>query len=212
MKWKLILEYLRVLIYPSIITWILLYFRKNIAAFIDRVWKLKFPGGELEAEKQLEIQTESNKNESVPDEDLEDLFDDGDLVQEMKENYEKTLEETRKSNDEETSKLLNEIAIRDLALEFERIYRAIFGSQISLLRHLNIKGLLGESRIFLDNFFKTAKNSWPILQSLTLDSYLNFLISKNLIDTSQGGYRITDKGSAFLSYITNSGYDDQKTL
>lgn len=211
MDWHLLLEYIKVLIYPVIIVATLFYYRKNFTSFIDRLWKLKFPGGELEAEKQIEAQ-ELEKTEPMSIKELEDLFDDGDLVQNVKENYEKILEDTKKSNEETINNLLNEIAIRDLVIDFEKIYKVIFGSQISLLQHLNTKGFSGDTRVYLESFFQTVKNIWPILKDWNLDQYLGYLITKSLIDTSQGTYKITDRGKSFLSYVFNSGYTDQKSL
>src|SRR4051794_25192802 len=43
--WRLILEYIRVLVWPSMATVLIIIFRRNVAALIDRIRVISGPGG-----------------------------------------------------------------------------------------------------------------------------------------------------------------------
>lgn len=54
---RIILEYLKVLLWPLLVATFLLIFKKNIQNFIGRLVRARFPGGEFEAERfQIEAQ------------------------------------------------------------------------------------------------------------------------------------------------------------
>ena len=176
---KLILEYIRVLIWPIVISGFLVYFRKNVGSFFDRVLKFKFAGGEFEAESQIK----------------------------------KEQQELLKSTEIKTSNSNESIEELKEQLEFEKIFGSIFGSQIRLLEILLPKSN-GESRMFLENYFNEIKNIFiNVFSNWSLDNYLQYLIGYKLIEmTSEGNYKIAQKGINFLSYITSQNYLKTRAL
>ena len=50
LDWKLLLEYIRVIIWPSITLFFLLNYRKEIKEFINKIHKVKTPWGEASTE------------------------------------------------------------------------------------------------------------------------------------------------------------------
>ncbi len=55
-----IVEILRIITWPLLVFWVIFYFRGRIAGFIDRVYQLKFPGGELNAEQRDDRRPQSS--------------------------------------------------------------------------------------------------------------------------------------------------------
>lgn len=211
-KAEVVLEYFKVLIWPSIIALsVFIIYRKNIASFIDRIWKLKFPGGELEVEKQKGLQ--SADEESSREDMKEALIQQKNLINDIKSRYKEQYQVLEENAQQVFQQLLNELSIKDIQLDFERIYNLIFGSQIALLELL-LPIPEGESRIFLNLYYSRVKvlNS-PTFDNWAFDVYVDFLIKNKLVEfTPTGNFRIIEKGRGFLSYITNLGYPKNKNL
>ena len=118
-----------------------------------------------------------------------------------------------------------DVLIRDdvsyrILSEFEFIYRIIFGSQIELLYNMVGNPM---SKIDISNFFSGQVIKREIPKDIIFDSWFTFLTSKDLIEKSINKenalssllldtHKITDKGVAFLLFITDRGYDNKPTL
>jgi hypothetical protein len=75
--------------------------------------------------------------------------------------------------------LIQHLASTQLFLAAERLYRVIFGSQISALRHLNLYG--PANRVIMQKFYDKAKEKYPqIYDPYPFEAYLNFLKNQNL--------------------------------
>lgn len=202
---RLILDFLRVLIWPALALFLVFWFRRELSEFIDRVWRVKFPGGEVEAETQKDLQES--------DEDFEDaegaLAKDGELLGEMEKQYEARYAELEQN----TQKLIQELSLKELQLEFERIYNVIFGSQIRLLELVRTKPD-GADWHCLSAYYEQVKRTNPgSFTNWAVDQYLQFLLTRKLIELDPAGYhRLTEKGSSFLSYLTNLKYPKNKEL
>ena len=104
-----------------------------------------------------------------------------------------------------------DIMVRDstnyrIATEFERIYRIIFGSQMRLLRHLNMRKSMTKSEVA--KFFKQEKKKMPD-SDIELEHWVRFLVSQGLMEYKSEGYLITNKGTAFLAYVALLNYEDR---
>jgi len=106
--------------------------------------------------------------------------------------------------------LVSHLAVAQLSLYAEHIYRTIFGSQIALLKQLNVVGSLTRDQIEI--FYETAKAQFPLLyNTYPFEQYLHYLQVFNLIyaqDNKQ--YVITDEGKAFLQWIVSVGASEIK--
>ena len=94
-----------------------------------------------------------------------------------------------------------EIGVRDLAdfkiaLDFERIYQIIFGSQLKLLERISILNYIDYSEI--ENFYKESGIS---MDQYSLRDWINYLKTSNLIETNDNKTVLTIKGNAFIEYI-----------
>jgi len=106
--------------------------------------------------------------------------------------------------------LVHALASAILLLTAEKIYRTIFGSQIKLLKYLNVCG--PQQKNTLISFYDTAKSESPAVYSnYTYDQYLQFLSSFNLIVVNEdANYCITEEGKAFLEWIVTMSVSENK--
>lgn len=113
---------------------------------------------------------------------------------------EKQTESTPKTK--EIEKIKSDLDYTQIYLDFERIYRLIFGSQIELLKRLRLQESIGGEELKnTASFFVLTQNFYELLKSWTFDQYLKFLFDAGLIHMKNDRYLISDKGKAFLSYI-----------
>lgn len=96
-----------------------------------------------------------------------------------------------------------------LIMYFNRIYNDIFGSQLRLLQKLNSSANenLGTLRVYYDY----AKSTFPsIYEDYSYESYMEYLLSFNLIVNENGAIKITWLGKDFLKYLIEIGRTFEK--
>jgi hypothetical protein len=116
-------------------------------------------------------------------------------------------------NAQETVDLLvKHLAVTQLWLNAERIYRMIFGSQIFLLKSLNTSG--GLSRVQLSQYYEAVKTQFPeVYNNYPFEPYLQFLLEQGLIATEDSEhYAITMGGKEFLKWIMDVGVPENKAF
>jgi len=113
----------------------------------------------------------------------------------------------------ETAKvLIHQLAASQVLQWFERTYPIIFGSQIALLKLLNVNPL-GNSYTDVCLYYDKVKNKYPLEYSAwDVDQYLNYLFSSNLIVKDNETVKLTETGKEFLVLLTKSGYSELKRL
>lgn len=90
------------------------------------------------------------------------------------------------------------LTLAQLRQSFALIYSNIYGSQIGLLEKLNSMPLAGEQ---LSEWFAAVQNGEKAFTNTTLDDYLRFLLSWELITQKGDQIEITLTGSNFLQFI-----------
>lgn len=198
MDWKLFLEYIKVIIYPVIISGFLFYFRDRIGGLIDRIKSIKGPGGtEVDLEDQIKSQQKGINAEQINLHLKQQISDE--IKKEVKGEYEEKI----KKMGESEQQLKTVLTYTQIYLDFERIYRVIFGTQIELLKRLRANSSLGEAKTDSIFFFVLNQKIYPILSSWNFELYINFLLDNDLVSFQNQNdyYFITDKGRAFLVYI-----------
>jgi hypothetical protein len=94
-----------------------------------------------------------------------------------------------------------------IAFGFERAYRQIFGSQITLLQKANT---LSVSRPAAEDLYK---QSVSLGNKQTFEQWINFITKVNIFLNTEGdGYKISPIGRLFLLFLTTEGYPQQKYL
>ncbi len=109
-----------------------------------------------------------------------------------------------------------EILIRNLAVAqaigaAERTYRLIFGSQLSLLRALNVGPPQTDSE--MRSFYERAKRKNPkFYGSYSYEEWRGFLLNQTLIAhvEDRDAYRISGRGRDLLEWITGQGLSEAK--
>jgi hypothetical protein len=108
--------------------------------------------------------------------------------------------------------LVKHLAITQLWLRAEVIYRTIFGSQIQLLKSLNTRS--GSTKAELLEFYARAKTNFPKLyETYSFDQYLQYMRNQGLIlEDAPDHYIITVAGKEFLKWMTDQGLVDTKAF
>lgn len=207
-NWNLILDFTRVLTWPFIVGGFLIYFRKNIGGLVDRITLVKGPGGtEIRVEQQQRAEGQKEGIGKISKEDVKNDLQS--QIEEIKKQYEDQLSKEKKAStdkDQIINHLLEQLSFKSLQLEFEQIYRLIFGSQIDLLKRLKASPYFKEPTGNTILFFVLTQRIFPIFTNWTFNQYLNFLFTTNLIYFANDCYFITDRGKAFLAYIEILNY------
>jgi hypothetical protein len=110
---------------------------------------------------------------------------------------------------ERLSILVRHLAVAQLQWNAEEAYRLIYGSQLSLLQHLNLYGETSEQTL-LDLFYASAKEQYPKpYENISTQNYLQYLITAGLIVRTTTGeatsFRITLRGKGLLEWIVARG-------
>jgi hypothetical protein len=100
--------------------------------------------------------------------------------------------------------LIKTLATYQIGLHFERVYNAIYGSQVALLAHLNARPA-GETEGGVKPFFDNAKASFPhVHENSDYESYLGYLQASTLVERNAGVVTITLVGREFLKYLVDA--------
>jgi hypothetical protein len=97
------------------------------------------------------------------------------ILQQQEANIRTELEKLNlSSNSKETVDILiQHLAVSQLFYAAERLYRQIFGSQISILKHMNLFGLMTRDEI--KGFYDEAAAKFPVLYpNYSFDAYIQF--------------------------------------
>jgi len=184
----------------TICVFFMVFFHKNIRAFIDRTRTVKY--------RDSEVVTENPSQEPVdttvsPTEEYTREFD-SPVLQEQKRLINEAL--TRVGPEKERF-LVRELAITQLSLAFERTYSTIWGGQICILEELNDRRTLGSSKEEIKtSFYDVAVTKWPnYFTNYSYDEYLDFLKASNLMREENETLFINALGIEFLQYLTQTG-------
>lgn len=174
------------IVWPIVVVFIILFFRKEIVDFIK--WlriRFNIPGiGPVELRSSQNEETDKNKELELVE----------DLKREKKE-LEEVVEKMKMDTDVQTGNANTYY----LFWNFEKIYRLIFGSQIELLKTANSYPN-GISYSLISSAH--SMNGWA-KQNYPLESYTQFMVGFELLerDEKAGMYKITQVGRYFLQYI-----------
>lgn len=205
-------EFLKFSLWPLIVIGTVYYFRSNIAGLINRIQNIKGAGMEVscltdKGQKEEKVIETKPISETLSQEIKNQLSS---SLDEIKIEYSGKIEALKQESNKKEEYLINELSLTNLALEFERIYRVIFGSQIQMLRILKeqVNGSL-PSKSVISMFIFTQRSNDPNLNNFTFEKYMSFLTNNNLIASGVNFYKLTVKGIDFLSYIDYQKYPNK---
>jgi len=133
------------------------------------------------------------------------------LVSEAEQKIYESLQQLNIDGDAEKVKVLaRHHANLQIRSGYAEIYYLIFGSQISILRALNVQNDPVEIDFFR-SFYEAAKQeSSDFYTSYSFEKYVNFLKTAGVINTKEGKYFITVLGRGFLAFLTESGINENR--
>lgn len=108
--------------------------------------------------------------------------------------------------------LIHHLAISQTLFAAEWVYRTIFGSQIALLRSLNVSGTA--PRMALEAVYDLAKSKFPELyNTYSFAQWLDYLLSMGLIAKNDNEhYSIAVDGKEFLKWMTDAAVSENKSF
>jgi hypothetical protein len=132
------------------------------------------------------------------------------IVQEQEKLIRADIEQLKIAPQELSDLLIRHLAVTQLALRAETVYRTIFGSQIALLKAANLFGSRDETQLL--QFYDQAKDRFPLpYTSYSFDQYLQYLLSQGLlVQNHEGKYVITVAGKEFLKWLADVGATEDK--
>jgi hypothetical protein len=208
--------------WPVVVFVGVLAFRKPLAALLSRESVKVGVGKELftlTAERAVELQKEKTvvaKGLAVSESErlLEAArnVDVSPIVKEQIGLIRADLEKLHVEPQEKVDLLVKHLAVTQLYLRAEGIYRTIFGSQIVLLKQLNTTNSASTAELL--PHYEQAKATFPAqYQNYSFDPYLKYLIGRGLIIAqADQRYAITVAGKEFLKWITEMGLAEDKAL
>ena len=146
---------------------------------------------------------------------LLDVIGHSQLIQEVEDNIIVDLDEKNLTHNTNTEKvLIRHLAGTKIILEFQRYHHLIFGSQIKLLRELNVSLGNGKSETAVFNGVdKVIQQNFDILGDWTKEKYLSFLYDNILIVKAEDdSINITVRGVEFLSWMVRNGIKEDNNL
>jgi hypothetical protein len=230
-----ILEILPKFAWPIVVLIIFCYLKDELKTLIDRIRKVKLPGGtEVEIEKQKTLKIESKEQVLLGKTPIE-LGDSTQIIRSLEEasrndpiaqsikpelrNEAKEIVLTFFKNkglaDSPTiiPYLIDRISVLGIAYQYEHTYSIIFGSQLLILKHLNDypDGLSKE--IIKQTFYNPVATTYKkVYDNYPFDNYLNFLELFGLIKIEEKIVKITPFGNGFIGYLTKQRKTFDKLL
>jgi len=184
----------------------LFMFKTELKRLIDRTQRIQVPGGELQTAGP-QSSADSVKNVEEAREELRKFLD-NQLLVEREELISADLDKRNVSARDREKFLARSVALLSVGWQFESVYNTIWGSQLSLLDHLNSLGPVGMP---LDQvrtgYFNIAAQLHPELYSAyTFEQWAGFLEGQQLVLLTKGRVAITLWGREFLKYLVDRGY------
>ena len=191
----------------------MLLFRAQIAGFLTRVKSVGRHGvSTLATSGQRSIEQQADAPTSKEVQDLLQSFDSPALLQQERVLFADLEARKLDSTSDTTKVLVRHLAKTRLVLACEFVYRFIFGSQIALLKRINMMGG-GMSEANAHEFYQAVASAHPDVFPADLPGpYLDFLVRQGLLFSKDGHFLITDFGREFLTWLAQSGALENKGL
>jgi len=192
----LLLNYIEVIRWPLVVLVVLWFFKKEIRIltteklkhFFIKVFGVELQGSLADQANESRLNTEI---EGLPNEMIQEKINE---LAQTKEILTNTVEAV------ET--LSRNLAIKEIELDFERIYSRIFGSQFSLLENIIVNGGVVKFD-YVSGWYSVTQNEYLLFKDWNVFQYIGFLQNNGLIqyDSINNVVKITEKGKAFMNYI-----------
>jgi hypothetical protein len=182
-------------------------FKRDLGALIGRIRKIDKTGITAGAEQgQMLAEAKTNSFQ-----ELMDSFTSV-AIKQRESNLKKELESKGIQNDQEKLRFLTRaLAACALALQWEQIERAIFGSQVKLLVDLNTRGTQGVTMQEAQKCYEEAAVRYPeTYKRYPFQNYLHYLQVNQLVVEQSSRLYIAQEGKEFLQWLVAVGRTYQR--
>jgi hypothetical protein len=130
----------------------------------------------------------------------------GPVIEERVRELDANLRKTHKEDEQRRTLLV--LAVRErINAEFERVYRIIYGSQITAVKGANTAGTL--SRAALESTYNSAvSRDTAFYEQISFEQWVNFLLAQLLLRQDGDRFQITNRGQLFLHFMVEQGLSD----
>ncbi|HMJ44397.1 MAG TPA: hypothetical protein VK522_19190 [Pseudolabrys sp.] len=199
---QLLVDLLKGLAWPAVALILGFLFKTELRSLFPRIIKAGPGGIELDREKQR-IPRSTGELQELPG--LQRTA----KMAEIEKSIHQALE--LYDSNKQVDLLVRHLAQSRLETVFERIYGAIFGSQILGLRALANTGGGSVSKEEAIKFFDDVKSKYPeFYGKSTFEDWISFLRSFELVRDNGNSVEITELGRDFLLYLTARGLSENK--
>ena len=182
---------------------VILIFRKPLTRFLDRAQRIGREGIQAAPPDQENL----TAGKLSPTDEALKIFDNALLL--LKENsIRQELTELKIGDPAERERfLIRTVAAVAIAIDFDRAYAWIWGSQIAALQALNTVGANGFAVELLRPWYEQAKAQEPArYQGYSFEQWLGFLGGQSLVKVAGTSVSISLEGREFLQYLIRQGY------
>jgi len=183
-----------------IVVFFIIFFRRPIAAFIERLKGIKYRGGELQSDPQPQELAEI-KVRSV--EKVLQALDSPVLLDTEKAIRDFLAKEGIATAEDKEKVLIRHLAAAQLNLAFSHIDFQIYQGQLKILEFLNSNP--SAPKMIAMDVYNRAVTAYPeVLKNYPFEKYLGFLATRNLILEHEETLSITPLGREFLAFLVRT--------
>lgn len=210
-------NFVSVVIWPLTVIFVVSLFRKEVRRLLGRLVRISKEGAEFDVPAQASATFEGEDVTKISREALERAPTDhyAPAFRPIIENLQKKILSQLNELSEQTGSTREALLLRGLAdtvaaLHLERVYRYIFGSQISALEFLADQPDYISSKGEIRKHYDAACIAYPDLYTdYSFDAWLNFLLRMELVIVSDEMVTLTDLGLALPGYILTQRYSSR---
>ena len=185
----------------------LVLFRKAISGLLEKTQKISKEGIEIAQTSQ----TKPSKKEFSAKELVK--VPDSTTIREYEKRIEEDLDELKISDPNEKIKILTrQLAATQQNLFFSSVEKALWGSQLEILRYLNSNATGVDAEKIKSYYWKAVEKAPEAFAKYGFEKYIQFLIDVALVKKENNQYFITLVGKDFLVYLVNIGQTGPRPL
>jgi hypothetical protein len=206
------LKYLR---WPLVVVVLLLIFRKQVAGLLDRIRDFKLWGAGAQIGPPEALSAEKRQVDAVTRTTANSLSItlESELPNPIRRRMDLIRQELARiefdSDPQKVEFLIKQLAAAQTVARFELVYNLIFGTQIDLLKRLNMGGPMTWQEA--EASYQAALRIFPgFYARYPINRYIGFLSGNELLIRDQNQLVISDDGREFLSWMARNGRGEIK--
>ena len=212
---KIMFDLLAAAAWPAAVVGIAYTFRNAIRDALGRAKKLSGAGfsAELGSHQQESAQLADSGSKQIEAAGIAQIDPANDEVLGPIDEYFSSLAQQYDDPKQREKWLIRWVSFHALKWQFELTYRVIYGSQIQLLKYLNVFG--PASLEGLEQFFNDSSAKDHVSSTYNFHNWITWLVNAKLIEAVpplMSHYSLTPKGKRFLEWMVEASAPEVKAL